>query len=398
MKEICPINKCTGCEACFNVCAHSAIIMQPDSSGYKYPVIDESRCKDCGLCLKSCPSLTLHLRHYPIQNLAVTTKDEYETLSCASGGAATLLSRSVINLGGVVYGCDGSDIRNVHHTRISSLEEVELLKGSKYVQSAINDVYLQIREDLHSGIKVLFIGTPCQVAGLYGFLRYKVYDNLFTADLVCHGVPSQQMLNDNIDLYTQVKGDECRVRFRDKMRQGVNAKRNAIYRITYGWFFQNQPYVGKPIFRTYKKDPYMLGFISGLTFRPNCYECRYASIARVADLTLSDYWGLADNVGFEKGKGVSNILINTAQGQLLWNQTKENAIYKERPLMEAVRGNGQLLAPSSRHPEHERFVRIYPSIGFKEAINECSKSYLKKQRIKSMIAGVKKILHRVVRL
>ncbi len=395
MKEICPINKCTGCEACSNVCAHTAITMQPDSSGYKYPAIDDSRCIDCGLCQKSCPSLTLHLRHYPIQNLAVTTKDEEDILSCASGGAATLLSRSIINQGGVVYGCDGNDIRNVHHIRISSLDKVELLKGSKYVQSVINNVYQQVREDLRADIKVLFIGTPCQVAGLYGFLRYKTYDNLFTADLVCHGVPSQQMLNDNIDLYTEVKGDECKVRFRDKVRQEVNPIRNAIYRITYGWFFQNQPYVNDRIFRPYKEDPYMLGFLSGLTFRPNCYECRYASVARVSDLTLSDYWGLADDAGFEKGKGVSNILINTNQGQILWNQTKGNAYYKERPLMEAVRGNGQLLAPSSRHPEHEQFVRIYPSIGFKAAINECSKSYLKKQKMKETKAFVKGVIRKL---
>lgn len=397
MKEICPINKCTGCEACSNICAHSAIKMQPDSSGYKYPVIDESRCTDCGLCQKSCPSLTLNWRHYPIQNLAVTTKDEMDTLSCASGGAATLLSRSIIIQGGVVYGCDGNDIRNVHHTRISTLEEVELLKGSKYVQSAINNVYRQVREDLRSGIKVLFIGTPCQVAGLYGFLRYKVYDNLFTADLVCHGVPSQQMLNDNIDLYTDVKDCECKVRFREKLRQVSNTKRNAIYRITFGWFLQKQPNVGEPLFRSYKKDPYMLGFISGLTFRPNCYECRYASVARVSDVTLSDYWGLADNAGFEKSKGVSNILVNTKQGQNLWYQMKKDAIYKERPLMEAIRGNGQLLAPSSRHPEHDRFVMLYPSIGFKEAINECSKSYLKKQKVKEMITALKSVVRKLVR-
>lgn len=396
MKEICPKNKCTGCEACANVCAHMAITMKPDSSGYKYPSIDINKCVDCGICQKLCPSLSLNQRYYPLTSLAVTTKQESDTLSSASGGAASLLSREVIRQGGVVYGCDGTNIRDVHHTRISTLEGVEQLKGSKYVQSAINDIYRQIRTDLLAGIKVLFIGTPCQVAGLFGFLRYKIYENLYTVDLVCHGVPSQQMLNDNIDYYTENKGDSCRVHFREKLIKGIDAKNNSIYRIIFGWFFQNELCMTKPIFRSYKEDPYMLGFISGLTFRPNCYECRYASVARIADLTLSDYWGLSNNVGFDKGKGVSNILINTLHGQTLWNQSKADAVYVERPLVEAIRGNGQLLAPSMCHAEHERFVRLYPSIGFKAAIEQCSKQYLRKLKIREILINLKKFVKSIL--
>lgn len=255
MKEICPKNKCTGCEACANVCAHTAITMKPDYSGYKYPSVDINKCTDCGTCQKICPLLSLNQRYYPLESLAVTTKHELDTLSSASGGAASLLSRVIIRRGGVVYGCDGTDIRNVHHTRISTLDGIERLKGSKYVQSAINDIYRQIKVDLKNGLEVLFIGTPCQVAGLLGFLRYKTYENLYTVDLVCHGVPSQKMLNDNIDLYTKTNGDECRVHFREKLRKSSRAKHNAIYRITYGWFFQNQPYVSEPIFLPYQKDP-----------------------------------------------------------------------------------------------------------------------------------------------
>lgn len=396
MIEICPKNNCTGCSACANVCAHAAISMQPDVCGYVYPMVDVDKCTDCGLCQQSCPSLTLNTRYYPLQNLAVTTRDESDTLSCASGGAATLLSRVIVRQGGVVYGCNGTDIRNVHHIRVDNLDGIEQLKGSKYVQSAINNVYQQIRKDLHDGVKVLFIGTPCQVAGLYGFLHYKQYDKLFTADLVCHGVPSQKMLIDNIDLYTEIKGDECRVRFRNKVAEGASSKRNARYRITYGWFFENQPYVIAPIFKSWKKDPYMLGFISGLTLRPNCYECRYASIARVADFTLSDYWGLSKDAGFEKGKGVSNIIINTNEGKLLWEQLKNETVFKERPLMEALRGNGQLMCPSGRHPEHDRFVQLYPQKGFKNAVAECSKNYLLKMRMNDYINDCKRLAVRII--
>ena len=397
MEDICPINKCTGCGACAQVCAHSAITLQPDACGYMYPLVEEEKCANCGLCQKSCPSLSFNERHYPINSLAVTCKSEEETLSCASGGAATLLSIAVIKQGGVVYGCDGTDIRNVHHVRVDRVDELKCLKGSKYVQSFMGDTYKNIKADLQVGLKVFFIGTPCQVAGLYGFLHYKVYENLYTADLVCHGVPSQQMLNDNIDLYTENKGDECIIRFREKLLQRVKSKRDAVYRITYGWFFQNQPYVKAPLFRPYKEDPYMLGFISGLTFRPNCYECRYASVARVADLTLSDFWGLSENAGFDKGKGVSNILVNTNQGQKLWDITKTDTIFKERSLMESVNGNGQLNTPSMRHPEHDRFVSLYPKVGFEKAVRDCSITYLEKEKIRTVVKSLLSFAKKVIR-
>lgn len=393
MKEICPRNKCTGCGACVNSCTHSAVTLQPDPCGYMYPIINQDACVDCGLCQMSCPSVKLQTLRYPLQSLAVTCKTEEETLSCASGGAATLLSGTIIKSGGVVYGCDGTDIRNVHHVRIDTIEGLERLKGSKYVQSFIGDAYIQVKKDLKNGIKVLFIGTPCQVAGLHGFLRGKTYDNLFTADLVCHGVASQKMLNDNIDLYSQNQGDECRLKFREKIAQGVTSKRDASYRITYGWFFQNHPYVKAETQIPYHKDPYMLGFISGLTFRPNCYECRYACIARVSDLTLSDYWGLSTDAGFDKGKGVSNILVNTQQGQRLWEMAKTSTIFKERDIIEALRGNGQLQAPSPRHPEHNVFEDLYPRIGFRNAVSKCSKKYLLRLHMKKLLSDFRKFIN-----
>lgn len=379
MEQVCPQKKCTGCAACVSACPKQAISFNPDSCGYYYPQINRSSCINCGLCRKVCPSVTLQHLDYPIDNLAVTAKKEEDVLSCASGGAATILSNTVLANGGIVYGCDGSDIRNVHHVRIDSISELWRLKGSKYVQSYTGDIYNKVKSDLKQNLKVLFIGTPCQVAGLKGFLQGKHMDLLVTADLVCHGVPSQQMLNDNIDLYTKEKGESCEVHFREKVARRANVKCDAGYRITYGWFFQNQPYVGAARNSVpFHKDPYMLGFISGLTFRPNCYECRYACIARCSDLTLSDYWGLAKDAGFDNGKGVSNILVNTKKGEELWNMAKSNAIFEQRDIVEALRGNGQLQAPSSRHSQHDRFANLYPQIGFKKAVSICSRWYLVK--------------------
>ena len=387
MHTICQKNKCTGCGACAATCGKKAIAMLPDDCGYVYPVINQSLCSDCGLCREVCPSIHWALLHYPLENLAMTEKEDLEILSCASGGAATALGRTVIKNGGVVYGCDGTDIRDVHHTRVTDLENLERLKGSKYVQSDLRNTFRLIKNDLKEELQVLFIGTPCQVAGLLGYIPHKLRQNLFTIDLVCHGVPSQKMLNDNIDEYTENKTETCKVSFREKQKIRNTSICNPMHRITYGWFFQNQPY-GKKICKPFHKDPYMLGFISGLTFRVNCYECRYACIARCADLTLSDYWGLPENTSFDKGKGVSNILVNTEQGQMLWNLTAPYVSSEQRDIIESLRGNGQLQAPSAPHPLHEKFVELYPRIGFAKAVKICSRRYLMKFHIKNIMQKV----------
>lgn len=369
--------------------------MQSDTCGYVYPIINQSQCSGCGLCQEVCPSVHLVSLRYPLSNWAMTERAESDTLSCASGGAATAIGRTFIKKGGVVYGCDGTDIRDVRHTRVSDTDGLERLKGSKYVQSDLRDTFKRIKEDLKSGLQVLFIGTPCQVAGLLSFTPQKLQQTLFTIDLVCHGVPSQKMLNDNIDRYAGSKNGECKVSFREKQKIQYSTKCNASYRITYGWFFQNQPYVEK-ISLPFHKDPYMLGFISGLTFRRNCYECRYACIARCSDLTLSDYWGLSDHATFDKGKGVSNILVNTEKGQNLWEETVPHVCSEQRDIIESLRGNGQLQTPSAPHPLHDRFVELYPHIGFAKAVKVCSRKYLIKFYAKNVIQKVSRYIGKII--
>ncbi len=235
MKEICPKDKCTGCAACFNACGKKAITMTEDSCGYVHPQIDNELCVDCGLCTKVCPVNTKISLRYPLDCYAATVKSDEELLSCASGGIATELSRYVIDNGGVVYGCTGKDIRYVHHIRVDCKEDLQFLKGSKYVQSFIGETYKAVKNDLQTEKLVLFVGTPCQVAGLQGFLRQKDYPNLITADLVCHGVPSQRMLNDNISLYCK-ESEDISVWFRLKER--TSSKSDAPWRIAFGWFYK----------------------------------------------------------------------------------------------------------------------------------------------------------------
>ncbi len=381
IKDICPQKKCTGCSACFNACKQNAITMVEDACGFFYPHIDETKCIGCGLCQKSCPVNTKPALNYPADCYATAIIGEDELLKSASGGAATMFMKKIIDEGGVVYGCTGKDIFHVHHLRVNTEDGIEQLRGSKYVQSLVGEVYEQVKNDLRDTEHlVLFTGTPCQVAGLKGFLR-KDYDNLITVDLVCHGVPSQKMLNDNIRLYTSEKdGEKIKVAFRRKVPSAKPTTKFNSARIEFGWFCeQNQPY--SSFARKPYKDPYMFGFLSCLTFRESCYTCRYATAARVGDITISDFWGLGNDTPFEHGKGVSAVLLNTEKGCRFFNTVKDEMTCVQRDPIEAIIGNGQLQSPSRKRSSHNAFISSYPQIGFAKAV---SKS-LRKEKIKLLV-------------
>lgn len=384
MKSICNINECTGCYACFNICRQNAIQFTKDELGFFRPTIDNSKCIDCTLCYNICPVNKKQELKYPLDCYAVTLKDKNDILKSASGGAATALTRNIIRTGGIAYGASDEDIFNVKHIRISKEEDIEKLRGSKYVQSSINDIYSLCKSDLQKGLKVLFIGTPCQVAGLKSFLR-KDFENLYTIDLVCHGVPSQQMLNENIEYYqyTRNNTNDLKIVFRKK-----NESRK---KIEYGFYIYEKK---KSIEKCFYDDSYMLGFLSCLTFRDSCYNCRYATSARVSDITLADFWGLNNNIKFERYKGVSACLLNTNKGLSLFEEIKDQIIFYRTNVVEAIIGNGRLQCPSKRHKNHYLFRELYPKeLTLENAISKCLKrekytnKYIKplKERIKKII-------------
>ena len=353
MKQICKKELCTGCGACSNACNHQAIDIITDKCGYLYPIINNDICVDCGLCQKVCP-----VNNPPSFNIiencyAATCKSEDELQSCSSGGVATAISRYIISNNGVVYGCSAKDIRNVHHIRVDNEDGLENLKGSKYVQSLIGGVYAQVKQDLLSNRIVLFVGTPCQVAGLYGYL-HKKYENLYTIDLVCHGVPSQKMLNDNIAYYTGEK--DVSIIFRTKGSM-----------IKYGWYLRNGTkgtYTSVPL----HKDFYIFGFIKGLINRENCYSCPFAQNKRISDLTLCDFWGLSPNAGFDLGKGVSAILVSTKKGEQIVEAVRDSLNIKEREVAEATRWNDQLNRPSTKPKRYEKFIELYSHSSFRSSM------------------------------
>lgn len=359
MDKICDKNKCSGCSACYNVCRHSAIEMVADACGYIYPRIDETKCVNCKLCQLTCPVNNPLKAVTPVKCYAAIVKNEVELLSSSSGGLATAISKMIIQNGGVVYGCSGESPRFVHHERIDNIYDLERLKGSKYVQSYIGKTIRLIKEDLKNNLIVCFIGTPCQVAGVKNSFK-EVPQKLLLIDLVCHGVPSQKMLNDNLLLYCK-QNEEVRLAFRRKEK----IKEKFVSR--FGWELTRVA-TNKTRFFPYNKDYYMFGFLRCLTFRESCYSCQYANSQRISDITLCDFWGLGKDCEVNQDKGVSAVLINNDRGKYYFDLMKADLYYQHRTVDEAVAWNNQLKEHCTRPKHYDIFTQTYEKSSFKKAM------------------------------
>lgn len=347
-----------------NICPKDAITMvEQEPLGHIYPLIDSAKCIDCHLCEITCPVNTPVSLHEPIHAYAAVSRDYDDLMSSSSGGAASVFSHVILEQGGIVYGCVQENYKHISHERISRKEELYKLKGSKYVQSDMGLVYRNVLQDLKSGKLVLFIGTPCQIAGLRSFLK-KEYENLYTVDLVCHGVPSQKLLREEV-LYMLGQDSDAYVHFR---RKGEPLAR------MYGLFLSNCPKVAKKKEQFLYND-YITAFMDGLTFRKNCYSCAYAQGRRCSDITVADYWGIGKTT-MKTDSGISLILQNTQKAALLIEMSKQYFHIEKRTVYEAISGNGQLIAASSEPTYRDAFIADYQLIG-RKAFRIHLKSYKK---------------------
>lgn len=351
MIQICPSNHCTGCAACANICPKQCIKMIEDSKlGHFIPNIDQEKCVDCGLCQKTCPQNSESDYRSPLQCFAAWEKDEGSYRTSSSVGAASAFSRKILQEGGVVYGCAVQQ-GTVKHIRVIEEKDLVLLKGSKYVQSLIEEQLLvQVKKDLQQGLNVLFIGTPCQIDGVRSFLKIKHYQNLYLVDIVCHGVPSSFLFHSYLQKKLGKNTEIGNIKFRD----------NTSYVLSvYG---KNQEIIYS---RKMQQDLFYVGFMRRLLFRDSCYQCRYARKERISDITIGDFWGIGSLHILKKPKnGLSLILVNSEQGSSLLDKVSESFYVEERTVDEAVAGNKQLRFPSHKHFARGLFCELYKRIGF----------------------------------
>lgn len=352
MDFICNRNQCTGCEACINVCSLKAIDMHLDALGFKYPYIKSDVCIDCGKCKKICPQNN-EVKCNEIGDFyaGVSFDDKIKAVS-SSGGIFSLLAEKIINNGGVVFGAAFDENLVLRHRSVDDLNDLYLLRGSKYVQSEIADCFYQAKKHLETGRMVLFSGTPCQIDGLYSYLSKK-YKNLYTIDVLCHGVPSPRVFNEYIQNESETYGKKITsIDFRFKKTGWINYSTN----ISFEGF-------NKVIY----SSCYLQGFLKNYYLRDSCYGCRYASPNRVGDITLGDFWGYKEKAPAyleDDNCGISLISVNSKQGEKLFKKIKFNAAIVKKSYEEAARGNPILYTPSKKPVDYETFHEDFKSLNW----------------------------------
>lgn len=299
--------ECVGCGNCELVCPKSAISMQSNREGFLYPVVDESLCVDCGLCKTKCPQLkSVHKAKFKKQAYIAISKNKKLYQSSASGGVFSSVATEFLNVGnahvcGAAY-LDGQ----VRHVLIDNAEGIRPLQGSKYVQSYLGSIFVKIREVLNNGEKVLFSGTPCQVAAIKAYVG-EDRENLYTMDLICHGVPSPSFLKKDLSLYGK-----------DEIIQNIQfRKKHNLYKSKSYYFLTLKRSSSRTMVIPYNRDPYFNLFMEGKTFRYSCYNCHYANLDRVGDVTIGDCDSSFKYPQFHGYEATSTLIVNTQKGKEL---------------------------------------------------------------------------------
>lgn len=371
MNQICKRKQCTGCGLCGNVCPKGAITMvQAQDTGHFIPHINEELCIDCKLCQKKCPGLKNPIHNQQIKTFAAWRKDVQKINGSSSGGVAACLYENALASGYYIVGTYLDDNFHVRMKVTNRLEDIELFKGSKYVQADAGTVYKEILDLVKTDKTVLFIGTPCQCAAMKSAVEGRFEKNLILVELICHGTPSQKSFLDYMHYIERKRHKNItKVLFRSQ------------------WGEELTFYSGTKVIWKYKayEDDYLSAFQNGLLHNESCYECKYADKDRCADLTIGDFWKIGQKTEFVKPKcKVSVVVANTTKGLNLITSC-EQLVLQEREYQEALDGNPNLYRPSKRHLQYEKFWNIYREEGVPAAYIKTIGKRLKKVRFKNCI-------------
>lgn len=362
-------DKCCGCEACKQICPQHCIQMNRNEEGFLYPEINNEKCIECGKCRKVCPVINYKQLddsdQYP-KAIGGWHKDSKVVQNSSSGGAFTLFAQYILDQNGYVFGCTLD--RNMHavHVGVNNDRDLDLLRKSKYVQSEIGNVYNEIYEILKRGRNVLFVGTPCQAAGLFYFMKQKTCDfnnvrhNLVICDFICHGVPSPEVFHQYIkDIEKKKKKKVITFNFRCKDHGWRASGLQLGTEIIYEDKERERKY---PAF----KDAYMNGFLDDVYLRKSCYSCNFKQKRHCySDITLADFWGV--NFCYPQlnnKKGTSLILIHNTWGEKIFDLVKQDFFYEECDINKALLKNRTITRSAGYGEKREKFFENYQKLQF----------------------------------
>lgn len=362
------VQECAICGACINACPVDAISLDKVHLDFRYPQINEDICIHCNQCEKACPILGNKGKPgegYPVAFAAKSENDPMRMRS-SSGGVFYELANQMLRDGGYVCGAVFDDKFHVKHILSYAKEDILRMMGSKYAQSDVGYCYREVKDVLEKGCKVLFSGCPCQVAGLRTFLG-KEYPNLVLVELICHGIPSDHMLQTYIGMQERKYGARLtRMEFRNK-KKGWH---NSSVRMEFGHH------------RTYSKpeaaDAYMNGFLGSVTLKPTCYQCHFRNFTAGSDIILGDFWGAEVELPVDDNKGISAILVNSGKGMDVLDRC--NLTLTPANVETVIKYNRNLLCSAAPSPQRSSFYASADTNGLEEAIRR----YLEESTIQKL--------------
>ncbi|QKN23698.1 Coenzyme F420 hydrogenase/dehydrogenase, beta subunit C-terminal domain [Caproicibacterium lactatifermentans] len=359
MKLIKQKQNCSGCSACASICPNHCITMKEDKEGFLYPFIDDTQCINCGKCKSRCPVFQQRKVQRKPKAFAAYSKHDSVREASSSGGLFTELAQQVLQSGGAVFGASFDDCFHVVHTYVQNTQDLNKLRGSKYVQSSIGDAYAETEALLKEGRKVYFSGTPCQISGLKTYLE-KDYENLVCQDLICHGTPSPKVWRNY-------------VRFREDTAQS-SAHKISFRNKTQGWqkFSLLFQFINGTEYRqTLDCDSYLHLFLSNVCLRPSCSNCAFKGLDRQSDITLADFWGVNQMMpSMFDDKGTSLVIVNTDKGKKLFDSISDSVIVKPVDFNQAIQYNPAIGQSVEASPKRESFFTDLEKEPFEEVLKK----------------------------
>ena len=369
---ICKEIDCTGCGACASICPIKCISMVEDEYGFIHPQINKDKCISCHQCERICPNNHSPQKTIPYVVYAAHRYDQIKRADSASGGIGAVLAEIWISQEGVVFGTkfdeDFHPIVKAEYT----LEGIEGFKGSKYIQSYTGGSYVEVRNQLNKGKKVLFFGTPCQLAGLYSYLGERPA-NLLTVELLCHGVSCYRYFLENLTLKKK--------KIRGKRFDNVSFRSNRWMQDFYLTLWNN----GRIIYdKQAYEDYYFAAFLQGLSLRESCYSCHYKTVERIGDIVIGDFIGLGKQIPFD-GNPIreSFVACTTGQGVSLIEKSFPYCRLEKRTMKEALLEGRSLKEAFPRHTKQSEFRKRVKSDGFISAVDKTIGSEIQTRAINS---------------